>query len=685
MHDLKKFQLPFLLFSIFIFLTHSPMAATISFVGAEEGSGANGYSVQNWSNAGVAKVYDLDGEKYGTGGYYQIRPMAWDPGAASIGQAVGSGNDLGISAGSNPTLYSAPVFLSSITGGAGTYVNYGGYPIVRGPDGSALYRQGSLSVSVNQGAYNTPSGSNNGYFGDAFSFTMGSNMGATFRIGVGVDTAGNGNYAPDYVSLYTTNSPSNGGQPLTTFSTQLSRNGSMDMAFFDVTAAAGESVYAAVWQLAGTQSVAPFGLITFDTKSYNFNVASGVTQTNSAVLSGSSAALSKSNSGTLILAQANSYGGATTIDQGRIVLTDGNGLGSTSGGTTVASGAQLRLNATNSGLTVGSEALTLSGDGLTGSAGGALRNAAGTNTWQGKVTLAADATIGTAASTSLTLDVVSGNAIEASNRNLTLDGAGTMRINDAISLGTGGLTKTGSGRAILAASNSYIGATTIGLGILEIASGGSISSSATAVNNGGILDVAGTAGNVQLNSGGTLKGSGTVSALTIASGGTLAPGNSPGTLTASSATWSGGGTYAWEINNFLGSAGTNYDFLNVTGALTINASSGNKFIIDVISLLASSNTAGNASNFDAWSNYSFAIATAAGGISGFDASSFNILTSKFSNSMLPAGATAAGSWSVSQVGNSINLNYAAAIPEPSSLSLMVLGLATVLVKRRRKS
>jgi len=165
----------------------------------------------------------------------------------------------------------------------------------------------------------------------------------------------------------------------------------------------------------------------------------------------------------------------------------------------------------------------------------------------------------------------------------------------------------------------------------------------------------------------------------------LAVGNSPGTLTASSATWNGGGTYAWEINNFLGNQGTNWDFLNITGGLTINASSGNKFIIDVISLLASNNTGGAASNFDAFTNYSFAIATAAGGVSGFDASSFNILTSNFANNMNPAGATAAGSWYLTQSGNSINLNYAAAtaIPEPSTGSLILLGLAAVL--RRRKS
>ena len=254
-------------------------------------------------------------------------------------------------------------------------------------------------------------------------------------------------------------------------------------------------------------------------------------------------------------------------------------------------------------------------------------------------------------------------------------------------------------------------------GALNVASGGSIASSATTVNSGATLDVSGTAGaitssgstlvrsggtsgaltvnggtttvngtagNTTVNSGGTLKGSGTVSALTVASGGTLAVGNSPGSMTAASATWNGGGKYVWEINNFLGSQGTNWDFLNVTGALTISASSGSKFIIDVTSLLAN-NSAGDASNFNAWSNYSFAIATAAGGVSGFDASYFNILTNNFANNMNPAGATAAGSWYLTQSGTSINLNYAAAtaIPEPSTGGLLLLGLGGVAWLRGR--
>jgi hypothetical protein len=241
------------------YLSAQGSMAAITYVGTETTSVGNGFLVPNWSNASVAKNYDIDGNnQYGSAGYYQIRPMQWDPGAASIGQSVGAGNDLGVSAGSNPTLNLAPVFLNSITGGAGMYVNYASYPIFRGPDGSSLYRQGSLSVSVGapNGPYNTPSGTNNGYFGQAFSFTVGT--ATSFRIGVTVDTAANGAYAPDYVSIY---SNSTG----TIFSSLLTRDANVDMAIFDIIAGAGESFTAAVWQLNGTQSVAPFGLITFDT------------------------------------------------------------------------------------------------------------------------------------------------------------------------------------------------------------------------------------------------------------------------------------------------------------------------------------------------------------------------------------------------------------------------------------
>ena len=229
--------------------------SAVSYVGTETGSAGNGYSVQNWSNASVPKMYDVDGEVYGSSGYIQIRPMPWDPGSANIGEATGSGNLLGTNAGSNPSLSLMPSFVNSFSGGAGTFVNYGGYNIFRGPDGSLLYRQGALSVPVGNGPYDTPAGSNNGYFGEAFSFTI--NAPTTFRFGLTVDTAANGLYAPDYVGVYSARTG-------TVLSTQLTRDGNPDMAVFEIDALVNETFTVSVWQLAGTQSIAPFSLATFD-------------------------------------------------------------------------------------------------------------------------------------------------------------------------------------------------------------------------------------------------------------------------------------------------------------------------------------------------------------------------------------------------------------------------------------
>ena len=604
------------------FLTGGATAATISFVGVEPGTEASGYALQNWSNPGVPKLYDVGGNTYGASGYYQMRPIAYPP-DSTIYASAGAGNDLGVSATNNPTLYSTSVILSSITGGAGDYVNFTNYAIFRGPDGSALYTQGGLSVPVNQGLYDTPSGGSSGYYGSAFAFSNA--MTATYRVGIAVDTAGSGTYAPDYVSIY---SSSTG----TVFSSQLVRDGTPDMAVFEVDAMAGDEFTAAVWQTNGTQSAAPFGLITFDVVRYNFEVGSGLIQTNSVALGGAPAGLLKTGEGTLVLASSNScaggtlvsagtlsipqggsiggnitnngrlvieadlvnpvagsgalvktnignaalwssnsytgpteveagqlrldgegagagaispastvyvasgasfsatgfflrtnnlsvsgltgegefynangtltvnkasgtdtfsgritgntgltksgdgtfalsgsnsYTGPTAINAGRVVAANGSALGSTIGGTVVAGGAQLRLNATNAGFTIDAEALTISGEGLTGSAGGALRNAVGANTYQGKITLAADAGIGAAVGTSLNLDVASGDAIDLAGFNLTIDGAGSTQVNDGIT-GTGGIAKIGSGTTTLAGSNSYTGATTVDLGALVV-------------------------------------------------------------------------------------------------------------------------------------------------------------------------------------------------------------------------
>ena len=233
--------------------TERSSAATVTYVGSETGSHGNVYSVQNWSNAGVTKVYDIGGsEVYGSSGYVQIRP-----GPTDVYQGIGDGNNLGVGAATNPTLLSRPSFISSVTGGAGDFVNFGGYSTYRGPDGSAIYRQGALSVAVNAGPY-TPDNNPSSYFGIAMHFTV--NAGSYFRFGLAVDSVGSGTYAPDYVSLY---SSSTG----TKISSLLTRDGSADMAFFDIDTrgdALSTNFDVALWQKSGTQSAAALSLATFD-------------------------------------------------------------------------------------------------------------------------------------------------------------------------------------------------------------------------------------------------------------------------------------------------------------------------------------------------------------------------------------------------------------------------------------
>jgi hypothetical protein len=227
----------------------------VSFVGVEQSTLGNQYAVQNWSLSSVQKAFALSiyNNKYGTSGYYQIRPIP-TPSSETIFESVGA-NDLGVTSSPYPTQFARPWFRSSGTGYAGSFVNFTPYPLFLGADGSTVYRQGALSVAVNNGPYNTPSGDNTGYFGEAFGFVSSSNI--VFRLGVAVDTVADSQYAPDYVGIY---SPSTG----TVFSSLLTREAQSKMAVFDITALSGDAFSCALWQLSGTNSFAAFSLITTD-------------------------------------------------------------------------------------------------------------------------------------------------------------------------------------------------------------------------------------------------------------------------------------------------------------------------------------------------------------------------------------------------------------------------------------
>ena len=107
-------------------------AATVAYVGSETGLPGNDYSVQNWSNAGVAKAWNLSAsEVYGSSGYIQIRPTSTVT-PVRLEVSAGAGNDFGVNESTNPSLLSKPNFIGPLTASAGSFVNLGsgdGYSI----------------------------------------------------------------------------------------------------------------------------------------------------------------------------------------------------------------------------------------------------------------------------------------------------------------------------------------------------------------------------------------------------------------------------------------------------------------------------------------------------------------------------------------------------------------------------
>jgi len=226
--------------------------------------------------------------------------------------------------------------------------------------------------------------------------------------------------------------------------------------------------------------------------------------------------------------------------------------------------------------------------------------------------------------------------------------------------GTGGLEKLGAGSLTLSANNTYAGTTTVSEGLLKV--------------NGSV-------GSVTVSSGGSLGGSGTTGSLLV--NGTLTPGNSPGTLNTGSQTWFNGGNYNWQIFDAAGSAGSGYDLLNIAGSLDLSNLTAGGFGINMWSLSGiNPDVNGNATNFNAANNYSWILAQAAAGITGFEATDFSIFTSA-NNGAAGFRNTFDGALSIAVAGNNLVLNYQA-VPEPSSVALTLLGLVSTLALARRR-
>jgi fibronectin-binding autotransporter adhesin len=334
-----------------------------------------------------------------------------------------------------------------------------------------------------------------------------------------------------------------------------------------------------------------------------------------------------------------------------------------------ASGSQLTLGALTE--TGGARSLTKTGGGqLTLSGAGAFTGGvfvdAGTLKLAAAGALPSGSALQVAAGAVLDLNGQSATVSKLSGTGGIANGGGHLTVTHTTHetyggnlSGSGGLVKSGAGLLSLYGINQYVGPTAINGGGIELS--GSAAGSAFSVNNGG-----------------TLSGTGTVGTLTIASGGTIAPGSgAPGALSAGNTSWQSGGTYQWQLNQATGGvAGTNWGLLNISGVLTIDATAQNPFSIG-LGTLDFSNNAAAAANFNGTS-YTFTIATASGGITGFSANSFVL-------NLANLHGTPAGTWTVAQDANNLNLVFTgiSAIPEPSTYAAIFGACALVVALRRR--
>jgi hypothetical protein len=260
--------------------------------------------------------------------------------------------------------------------------------------------------------------------------------------------------------------------------------------------------------------------------------------------------------------------------------------------------------------------------------------------------------------------------MQGGNDTLNIQG-GVASITGSIDGGTG----TNTLNITLGVGNTFTYAGTITNFNTSVQSGtlnGNITlNGGTFKNDGGIVT-----GTVTVN-GGTVTGTNLSGVtLNIGAGATLSPGNSPGTLSTGSETWAGGGSYLWEINRLLADGGAQgadpgWDFADITGSLTITANSGNKFNINLDSLAL-------LSSWDNSLSYSFNLATASGGIFGFDASDFLINTSAFDD----LHSLGFGHFYVEQDGNSLELNFTP-VPEPATIGIGIALMGVAFIRRRR--
>lgn len=254
------------------------------------------------------------------------------------------------------------------------------------------------------------------------------------------------------------------------------------------------------------------------------------------------------------------------------------------------------------------------------------------------------------------------NAIVTNDATLILDGAGAEI-----------QTRTGAGGTYQTLEQTLV----TNAGTLEV-TGNRDFAAANALTNNGVIQLGGgtlTAPALTNGPGSSLAGYGTFAptgGVTIANGAVVSPGSAVtaqqiATLTfGTPLTLGAGGVLSFGLKNAPAAvAGTDYDTLVVSGALTISATAGSPFSIALTSINPTTGNPGLA-NFNPAQAYTWTLVTA-GSIAGFSPADFSFNTSAFQNSLN------GGTFLVGESGNTLTLDFTP-VPEPSTWALMLGGV-----------
>ena len=411
-----------------------------------------------------------------------------------------------------------------------------------------------------------------------------------------------------------------------------------------------------------------------------FSTISSVISNGSGV--GNSTAVQKSGSNLWALTAANTYSGGTILSAGTLAAGDDSAFGS----------GNFTFNGTST---------IQSNDGTAHSFSNALGTFAGSS---------AVYTFGATSGGTGNLTFSNSAAASLGTVARTFAVNNTTQLNAALS-GTGAsIVKTQGGTLILAGANSFTGGTTISAGILK-ADNNTALGTGTATINGGTLEIVSgrtitnpitlTSGTLTVNgtiqtgaltiTAGTIKGSGTINqAITVGSGLLLSPGNSPGQMNGTSQTWAAGGSYQWEINSASGTAGVNWDLVNLSNSLSITSTSASPFTMNITSLDAT-NASGAVPDFNPLVKYQWLMADTANPIaynSATDAGNFVLNHTAFDT----LNGSGSGTWSLERGdsaivtgGDNTQLYLVYSVPEPAAFTLVGISVMGLLTARRRRT